>query len=82
MSGTIKNYPANEIPNTIRHNFPLLGLNAQYKLKNSIDIYPGWSQSYRPVIFKDITPASTFELADKNLKDARRYNFKRVLGAK
>lgn len=75
MSGIINNYPENDIPNTIKHRFPLFGINTQYTLKNNIDIYSGWSQAYRPVIFKDIIPASVFELADKNLQDARGYNF-------
>ncbi len=74
MTGIIKNYPSNTIPNNIKHNFPLFGINWQYNLKKEIDIYGGWSQSYRPVIFKDIIPASTFELADKNLRDASGYN--------
>lgn len=34
----------------------------------------GISQAYRPVIFKDIVPASTYEKIDKNLKDAFGYN--------
>ena len=74
MTGTINNYPENAIPNNIRHRFPLFGVNTQYKLSNNINLYGGWSQAYRPVIFKDIIPGSLFELADKNLKDAEGYN--------
>lgn len=74
MSGTINNYPENEIPNTIKHNFPLFGINSQYNLTKSVNMYAGWSQAYRPVIFKDIIPNSLFEVADKNLKDAYGYN--------
>ncbi|MHA4894615.1 TonB-dependent receptor family protein [Pedobacter sp. PWIIR3] len=74
MSGTIVNYPANDIPNTIKHEFPLFGASAQYDINNKMNLYAGWSQAYRPVIFKDIIPGSTFELADKNLKDAKGYN--------
>jgi Fe(3+) dicitrate transport protein len=75
MGGIINNYPENDIPNTIKHQFPIIGVNAQYQLNKDIDIYTGWSQAYRPVIFKDIIPASTFELVDKQLKDAKGYNF-------
>ncbi|MBC7745176.1 MAG: TonB-dependent receptor [Flavobacterium sp.] len=75
MSGIINNYPANAIPNTIKHQFPLFGLNSQYSLTNRINLYAGWSQAYRPVIFKDIIPGSLLELADKDLKDAKGYNF-------
>ncbi|MBC7885182.1 MAG: TonB-dependent receptor, partial [Saprospiraceae bacterium] len=36
--------------------------------------YIGISQAFRPVIFKDIVPTSTYEVIDKNLKDATGYN--------
>ncbi|MCW5909937.1 MAG: TonB-dependent receptor [Cyclobacteriaceae bacterium] len=73
MTGIISYYDADDVPNTILHEFPLLGLNAQYSLKQG-SLYAGWSQAYRPVIFKDIVPASVYERADKNLKDAYGYN--------
>ncbi|RZM23081.1 MAG: TonB-dependent receptor, partial [Pedobacter sp.] len=74
MSGVINNYPAGDIPNKIKHEYPLFGASAQYELNKTMNLYAGWSQAYRPVIFKDIIPGSTFELADKNLKDAKGYN--------
>ncbi|MBX2915622.1 MAG: TonB-dependent receptor [Cyclobacteriaceae bacterium] len=73
MTGVISYYDAHDLPNTIVHKFPLLGVNTQYSLKYG-SIYTGWSQAYRPVIFKDIIPASAYEQADKNLKDASGYN--------
>lgn len=73
MTGVISYYDANDLPNTIVHKFPLLGLNAEYSIKHG-SLYVGWSQAYRPVIFKDIVPASAYEQADKNLKDAYGYN--------
>ncbi|TXI70805.1 MAG: TonB-dependent receptor [Cyclobacteriaceae bacterium] len=73
MTGVISYYDAGEVPNTIEHKFPLLGLNAQYLVKRGA-LYAGWSQAYRPVIFKDIVPGSVYERADKNLKDAYGYN--------
>lgn len=73
MTGVISYYNDEDVPNTILHEFPLLGLNAQYVLKNG-SLYAGWSQAYRPVIFKDIVPASVYDRADKNLKDAYGYN--------
>lgn len=74
MSGVISYYDPQGVPNTIEHKFPLLGINAQYKVKNGNSFYAGWSQAYRPVIFKDIVPSSTYEIVDKNLKDAYGYN--------
>jgi len=74
MSGVIKYYPANELPNRINHNFLLAGVSSQYLLNKENTLYGGISQAYRPVIFKDIVPASTYEQVDKNLKDAFGYN--------
>ena len=37
-------------------------------------LYGGWSQAYRPVILKDIIPASVYERVDNNLKDASGYS--------
>jgi Fe(3+) dicitrate transport protein len=75
MSGTITYYSQNDIPNRIDHQFPLFGLNAEFKLTEKKYFYGGWSQAYRPVIFKDIIPASLYEKVDKNLSDAYGYNF-------
>ena len=44
--------------------------NAQYRLSDGIKLYGGWSQAYRPVVFKDIIPTSVYERIDKSLKDA------------
>lgn len=74
MTGVITYYPDSTLPNTIKHNFPLFGVSTQYDLTDKINVYAGWSQSYRPVIFKDIIPSSIYEVSDKNLKDAYGYN--------
>lgn len=74
MSGSISYLPPLEIPNTIERRFPLFGANAEYQLSTTQNFYAGWSQAYRPVIFKDIVPANFYERADKNLKDAFGYN--------
>lgn len=74
MTGVITYYPDSAVPNTIKHQFPLLGASAQYNVTNKINFYGGWSQAYRPVIFKDIIPASIYEVSDKNLNDASGYN--------
>ncbi len=74
FSGTIAYYDPNELPHKIEHRFPLFGINAGYDFKRKHNLYAGWSQAYRPVIFKDIVPGSIFERSDKNLKDAFGYN--------
>ncbi|PWV46152.1 TonB-dependent receptor domain-containing protein [Chitinophaga sp. S165] len=74
MTGTISYYEPADVPNTIKHHFPLFGVSTEYRLTNEMSLYAGWSQAYRPVIFKDIIPSSIYEVSDKNLKDAKGYN--------
>ncbi len=74
LTGATTYYPADDFPNKIAHHFPLLGVNTQYNITKDINVYAGWSQAYRPVIFKDIVPQSIYEAADKDLEDAYGYN--------
>ena len=74
MLGNISYLPPLEVQNTIKHEFPLLGLNAEYTLTPRQNFYAGWSQAYRPVIFKDIIPGNFYERVNKDLKDAYGYN--------
>jgi Fe(3+) dicitrate transport protein len=74
MSGTISYYPDNAIPVSIKHQFPLLGANISYKPSKNIELYGGWSQSYHPMLFKDLIPASLYEKVDPAIKDAKGYN--------
>lgn len=74
MTGVITYYPDGDLPTTIEHKFPLIGVNMQYDLKKDINVYAGWSQAYRPVTFKDVVPSSVYEFTDKDLKDAYGYN--------
>lgn len=75
LSGTTNYYDDDkDLPNTIEHRFPLLGLQSEYTLSKKRSLYAGISQAYRPTIFKDIIPGNTYEKVDKNLKDAYGYN--------
>ncbi len=74
MTGITTYYADNTLPTVIKHQFPLFGISAQYNLTKLINFYGGYSDAYRPVIFKDIIPTSVYELTDKNLKDAFGYN--------
>jgi Fe(3+) dicitrate transport protein len=74
MTGKITYYDPRNLPNTIKHSFPLFGISSQYKVGTDSRVYAGFSQAYRPVVFKDIIPASVLEQVDKNLKDASGYN--------
>lgn len=68
MRGTISYYDPLNLPTDIPHQFALLGVNAQYRVNEAVKVYGGWSQAYRPVVFKDIIPTSVYESIDKNLK--------------
>lgn len=74
MSGEILNYPENDIPLLIKHNFPLFGANMSWKPLGNLEVYAGWSQAYRPVLFKDVVPASIYEKVDPDIRDADGYN--------
>ena len=74
MSGRISYYPDNEIPVSIRHQFPLFGFNFSYTPGKKKEFYGGLSQAYHPMLFKDLIPSSLFEKVDPNIKDAKGYN--------
>ncbi|NIJ55681.1 TonB-dependent receptor family protein [Dyadobacter arcticus] len=74
MTGKISYYDPTNLPNKIKHKFPLFGISSQYRIDANSRIYAGFSQAYRPVVFKDIIPGSVLERVDKNLKDAYGYN--------
>jgi Fe(3+) dicitrate transport protein len=75
MLGKISYYDPSKLPNNIVHRFPLFGVSADYQISTKQNLYGGFSQAYRPVIFKDIIPASVYEKSSDNLKDAYGYNF-------
>ncbi len=74
MSGTMTYYPVDEVPLTIKHNYPLFGANFSYRPAGSVEFYGGWSQAYRCMAFKDLIPTSLYEKVDPNIKDAKGYN--------
>lgn len=74
MSGTLAYYPDNDIPLGIKHNFPLFGGGFLYKAQKNIEMYGGFSQAYRPMLFKDLIPSSLYEKVDPNIRDANGYN--------
>lgn len=74
MTGFTTYYDESKLPTTIEHTIPLFGVSMQYDVASNMNLYAGWSQAYRPVIFKDIVPASIYEITDKHLKDAYGYN--------
>lgn len=74
MSGKIVYYPDNQVPLRIRHRFPLFGTGFSWNLNEKTEIYGGWSQAYRPMIFKDLIPGSLYEKTDPAIKDASGYN--------
>jgi Fe(3+) dicitrate transport protein len=74
MRGVIRYYTPGELPTDIQHSFVLAGVSAQYKIDQENTLYGGIAQAYRPVLFKDIIPASTLERVARDLKNAYGYN--------
>ncbi len=74
LKGIINYYPENKIPLSIEHHFPLFAAGFTYKLNEKMNFYGGWSQSYRPMIFKDLIPGSLYEKVDPEIRDANGYN--------
>jgi len=70
FDGVIVGYAPNELPNDIKHDFTLLGVSMEYVVARG-SFYAGWSEAYRPILFKDIIPSSPQERVDKNLDDGR-----------
>lgn len=73
-TGYLAYYDPKGIPNQFDHHFPLFSLNGQYRLREHIRLYGGWSQAYRPVVYKDIIPNNILEKANPDTKDARGHN--------
>lgn len=74
MSGKIVYYPENKVPVSISHRYPLLGMNISYRPFDNAEWYGGITQCYRPMIFKDLVPASLYEKVDSVIKDSKGYN--------
>ena len=74
LSGKIIYYPENKVPVSIEHKFLLWGANISYQPGEDLEMYAGWSEAYRPILFKDLIPASLFEKVDPDIKDASGYN--------
>ncbi len=60
-------------PKSTKRSLFLAGIGLEYKLKTS-NVYANISQAYRPVLFSDITPPSTTDVIDDNLKDANGFS--------
>jgi Fe(3+) dicitrate transport protein len=76
MKGRLTTTGTTEInakPISTNRNIVLAGFGLEYKLK-STNIYANYTQAYRPVLFSDITPPSTTDVIDENLKDANGFN--------
>lgn len=74
MSGKITYYPDHAIPVQMKHRFPLLGLGWVYRVNERTQLYAGWSQSYRPMVFKDLVPSSLYEKVDPSIRDSKGYS--------
>ncbi len=74
LKGKIVYISDSDLPQTIDHNYLLAGIRGEYRINGKNNVYAGWSQAYRPMILKDIVPATSFDKIDPDLKDANGYN--------
>jgi Fe(3+) dicitrate transport protein len=70
MTGRLAYYDPADVPRTVRHDFPLLGLRTSYRGARA-EWYGGWSESYRPMLLKDLLPENALERSDPAMRDAR-----------
>ena len=63
----------NVIPESLGRNKLLMGIGVEYKLHKT-NFYANFSQAFRPVLFSDITPPTTNDVIDPDLKDADGFN--------
>lgn len=68
MVGTITNNQ------TSSRQFALFGVAVQYKTTSTTNIYANYTQAYRPVLFSDLTLASSTDSVDQDLADSKGYN--------
>jgi len=74
MSGFVSDIDDRDVPYTIDYNFVTWGINLEWKIDNNTRIFAGFSQANRPVLFKDIVPASTLEAINRDLNHSTGYN--------
>lgn len=74
MTGRIAYLTDERIPQQIDHKFPMFGVSARYVPNGFMEVYGGWSQAYRPVLFSDLIPGNNLERTDPDMKDAFGYN--------
>jgi Fe(3+) dicitrate transport protein len=71
--GIIEGKDDNVTPENLSRNKILMGIGVEYKLHKT-NFYANFSQAFRPVLFSDITPPTTTDVVDENLKDADGFN--------
>lgn len=72
--GRINNLIGGNISDELTRNVVLLGVSSQYNTSQTTNIYANFNQSFRPILFSEITPSATIEVIDENLKDVKGYN--------
>lgn len=64
---------AKNVDRSSKRQFALLGVSTQYKVSSNTNVYANIVQGYRPVLFSDISVATTDSI-NPDLKDASGYN--------
>lgn len=70
MSGTLAYYDPADVPRSVRHDRPLLGVRTSYRRSDDVEFYGGWSEAFRPMLLKDLLPENAIERSDPAMRDA------------
>jgi Fe(3+) dicitrate transport protein len=72
-SGTMRTRPGDDLSLVIERNFLIAGASFSYQTDIRGEVYGGFSQSYRPLLLRDLTPTDAFEEVDPSMRDASGY---------
>lgn len=72
-SGTMRTRPGDDLSLVIARNFLIAGASFSYKTDACGEVYGGFSQAYRPLLLRDLTPTDAFEEVDPSMRDASGY---------
>jgi Fe(3+) dicitrate transport protein len=63
-------------------NVLLFGMSTEYKINSSNEIVFNYNRSFRPALFSELTPTSTTDIIDPNIRDASGYNWDGLIRGK
>ncbi|MBX3173854.1 MAG: TonB-dependent receptor [Gemmatimonadaceae bacterium] len=71
MTGSLAYYDPADTPRRVRHDYPLFGVRTEFTRSATQTFYGGVSESFRPMLLKDLLPENSLERTDPAMRDAR-----------